>query len=386
LELGWWRSLGLAILILFALQAATGLWLALRYVPLPDQAYDSILRIEEAAPSRLVRGLHYWGAGALIALLALHLLALAAQAIRRHWGRALWLTGVLLLLATVGLTFTGRLLPWDQGGYWAAIIGTGVAQGIPLLGEAVVSMLRGGAEVGGQTLARFYVLHILILPLLLSAIIGVHLFLLLRGGRRGLALWSIPAGLAVASLILLALLALAVLVGAPLEEMASPTKVEYLSPSRPWLAALMASLGVLVLLLFPLRDWTPTLRQAGVGLLLLLVVGGLFLAVEGHRAALPTKPTSPPTAVSFQREVMPILKRSCVQDCHGSLGGLSLTSYQDIMTTGHHAPTVVPGNPEASLLYQRLLGHGPLMPPGQPLPKEQIEVIRRWIEAGAPSN
>ena len=124
-----------------------------------------------------VRGLHHWGASALVIVVFLHLLRVVVYASYKPPREMTWVTGVLMLLVVLGFGFTGYLLPWDQKAYWATVVGVKIAGTAPVVGDFVGKVLRGGEEVGAVTLTRFYALHTIWLPWLAFGLIAVHLFL-----------------------------------------------------------------------------------------------------------------------------------------------------------------------------------------------------------------
>src|SRR3990172_8751848 len=186
----WFYTLGFAAMALFIVQALTGSILAMYYSASPDHAYDSIRYIMDELPYGVViRGIHHWAASAMIAVVILHLLAVFIMGAYKYPRETTWVLGVALLLVTFGFGFTGYLLPWDEKSYWATTVGTNMAGTIPVIGGVLVRVLRGGPELGALTLTRFYAAHILLLPMAMSGLIAVHLFLVIRQGV------SVPPGL-----------------------------------------------------------------------------------------------------------------------------------------------------------------------------------------------
>ncbi len=176
----WWYSLGAATLFVLMLQVVTGILLALNYVAAPDHAYDSVLFISQKVRfGWIIRGLHHWGASAMVVLAAAHMVTAFVLGAYTYPREGTWVLGVVLLLLTLGFGFTGYLLPWDQKAFWATSVGTNMAGTAPIIGASLVKLMRGGTEVGAVTLARFYALHVLVLPALLSLIVLVHLALVI---------------------------------------------------------------------------------------------------------------------------------------------------------------------------------------------------------------
>jgi quinol-cytochrome oxidoreductase complex cytochrome b subunit len=179
----WWFTLGSATLFIFILQAVTGMFLAMYYSPSPDHAYDSIQFImNEVMFGRVVRGLHHWGASAMVILITLHMLRVFIMGAYKYPREMTWVVGVILLLLTLGFGFTGYLLPWDEKAYWATTVGTNMAGTVPVIGGFLLKVLRGGSELGAVTLTRFYAIHMLVLPALTLVFVGIHLFLVIKQG------------------------------------------------------------------------------------------------------------------------------------------------------------------------------------------------------------
>lgn len=182
----WGYVFGSATLFLFVLQAVTGTFLAVYYVPSPDHAYDTIQYIQgEVWFGWFVRGLHHWGASAVMVAIGLHMLQVFFDGAYKPPRELLWMVGVMLFLIMLAFGFTGYLLPWDQNAYWATQVGINMAGTIPFVGDALVRVLRGGDVLGALTLSRFFALHVLILPSMIVFGILLHLFILRRVGPAG---------------------------------------------------------------------------------------------------------------------------------------------------------------------------------------------------------
>lgn len=182
-KVNWAFTLGSASLFLVVLQGVTGILLTLYYVPHPDQAYDSIQYImNEVAFGWLIRGIHHWGATLMVVVVFLHMLRTFIYAAYKYPREFTWITGVLLLLITLGMGFTGYLLPWNQRAFWATTVGTSIVDTIPLIGPFLMEALRGGTDLSTLTLSRFYSAHIWILPATLVGLLGIHLYLVIRLG------------------------------------------------------------------------------------------------------------------------------------------------------------------------------------------------------------
>ncbi len=180
---GWLQTLGSASLMLFMVQAVTGIFLAMNYSASPEHAYDSVRFISEEVPfGNIVRGLHKWGASAMVVVVFIHLLRTYFMASYKYPRELTWVVGVVIFLMVLGFGFTGYLLPWDQKAYWATAVGTNLAHQAPFVGEFILKVLRGGVELGAVTLSRFFAMHVLLLPAILIPLIGIHLFMVVRQG------------------------------------------------------------------------------------------------------------------------------------------------------------------------------------------------------------
>ena len=182
-KVNWWYTLGSASLFVAILQAATGVFLTIYYVPTPEEAYTSIDYImNDVAFGWLVRGIHHWGATLMVILVFLHMLRVFFYAAYKFPREVTWITGVLLLLVTLGLGFTGYLLPWNQRSYWATAVGSSILGTVPVVGEWLLRVMRAGDDLTILTLSRFYGVHIWFLPAALFTLIGIHLYLVVRNG------------------------------------------------------------------------------------------------------------------------------------------------------------------------------------------------------------
>jgi ubiquinol-cytochrome c reductase cytochrome b subunit len=180
---GWMYVFGTATLAAFLLQVVTGITLATKYIPSPAHAYDSVRYItDEVAFGSLVRGMHYFGASAMVVLVALHLARVFLTGSYKFPREMTWITGVVLLALTLAMAFTGQLLRWDANGVWGTFVASHYVGRVPVIGEALKEFMLGGDTVGGATLSRFYAFHVILVPLLIFAGIGLHVYLVLRHG------------------------------------------------------------------------------------------------------------------------------------------------------------------------------------------------------------
>jgi ubiquinol-cytochrome c reductase cytochrome b subunit len=182
-NVNWWYIFGSATLVAFIVQVVTGVALAFAYVPAPNSAYDSLDFItNDAVLGHLVRGIHYWGASAMVVLIAIHAGRVFLMGSFKYPREMNWFTGVILLFLTLGMAFTGQLLRWDQDAYWAVVVAAEQAGRVPLIGDWLAHLTVAGNTVGGATLTRFYATHVFLLPGLMFVVIGAHLLLVVRHG------------------------------------------------------------------------------------------------------------------------------------------------------------------------------------------------------------
>jgi quinol-cytochrome oxidoreductase complex cytochrome b subunit len=185
-KVNWWFTLGSASLFLFVMQGMTGIFLTVYYVPSPDHAYDSIQFIMNGVPfGWLIRGIHHWGASLMVIFVFVHMLRTFFYGAYKYPRELTWITGAVLLLATLGMGFTGYLLPWNQRAYWATTVGTQIAGTVPIIGPYITQVMRGGTDLSAVTLARFFSIHIWFLPAVIGAMIGIHMYLIIRLGIAG---------------------------------------------------------------------------------------------------------------------------------------------------------------------------------------------------------
>jgi len=182
-DTSWWHTLGSATLTAFLVQLVTGVILAMYYKPSPAEAHSSVEHItHDLWGGWLVRGMHRWGASVFIILMFLHMGRVFLFGAYKYPRELNWIVGVLLLATGLFEGLTGYLLPFDQTAYWATVVAININGTAPFVGPFLASVLRGGAEIGPDTLARFYSLHMLLVPGALIGLIGLHLYLIVRLG------------------------------------------------------------------------------------------------------------------------------------------------------------------------------------------------------------
>ena len=178
--------LGGVAFTLFLSLLFTGLLLSVYYVPSESEAFQSIVRINrEVRLGWLIRGIHKWGANLLIIFVILHTLRVIISGAYRPPRELNWVVGSLTLISAFASGFTGYLLPWDQKAYWATVVGTSMAHTVPFIGRHLLYLVRGGPEVDGTTLIRFYSLHVLWLPLIMVILLWAHFHMVKRQGISG---------------------------------------------------------------------------------------------------------------------------------------------------------------------------------------------------------
>src|SRR5947208_7977085 len=181
--INWFYTLGSATLFAFLSQAVTGVFLAMYYRPDAGSAYESIRHInDDVFLGQFVRGMHKWGASVMIILIFLHMGRTFFFGAYKYPRELTWVIGVTLLILTLMMGLTGYLLPFDQRAYWATIVGVNINGTGPFIGPFLNDFLRAGPEFGATTLSRFYAIHMMLIPGIIAALIGAHLYLVSKLG------------------------------------------------------------------------------------------------------------------------------------------------------------------------------------------------------------
>jgi ubiquinol-cytochrome c reductase cytochrome b subunit len=303
----WWYVFGSAALTVFILQVVTGILLALLYVPSAAEAWNSLQTLNHTITlGWFVRAMHGWGSNFMVALVLIHMVQVFLFGAYKYPREFTWVLGVCLLLMTLGMAFTGQVLRFDQDAYWGLGIGASIMGRVPLIGGWLVNLMLGGAIIGGNTLSRFFALHVFVIPGTLIALVGLHVLMVFK---LGINEWPMPGRLVrretylkeyeeltrkdgvpfvpdaiwkdmiFAGCILLAVALCAVLLG-PFGPSGQPDPTIIQTVPRPdffflWLYALLS--------LLPPQLETPALLigpVVGIGVLLLLP----FLAGEGEKS------------------------------------------------------------------------------------------------------
>jgi quinol-cytochrome oxidoreductase complex cytochrome b subunit len=318
----WFHVFGSLSLLLFVSQTITGILLLVYYRPTPEDAHQSIQYITaEVHFGWLYRQIHAWGATLMILVVLLHMLRTYFHGAYKKPRELTWITGVLIFILTIMFGFTGYLLPWNQIAFWATTVGTESANKVPYIGGWLRYLLRGGDAVTGETLSRFFVLHVIILPWLLTGLVVIHLLLmrlnnlttLERVGEEkpvppdsGIPFFPVHVAKegVVAVLLLAVLVTLSVLapweIGEPADPLSTPPHIKpewYFLPSYQLLkyfegpygamiGIVACSVPFLLLFLWPFLDRGkerhPRKRPLAVGFGVLGLAAALFLGYLGH--------------------------------------------------------------------------------------------------------
>ena len=327
---GWRQVFGSVALFLFLVQAFTGILLAFNYAPTPGDAYNSLRYIlTELTGGRIIRGLHHWGASMMITVVVLHMAQVFLYGAYKKPREATWMIGVVLLLVTLAYGLTGYLLPWDNRAYWGTVVATQIAAGAPVIGSYLARLIGGGGPVGVVTFARFYGLHVLVLPPLTALLIAVHVYLVRKhgvapspGDEFRPRVKFFPAQVFRDTVAIFAafvvLFVLAVAARVPLERLADPTDTTYI-PRPEWYflflfqilrvfegplevfgSFVLPALAIAALLAVPFLDRGPLVRVArrGVAAAAIALVALTWTGLTAAAVATTPKP-GPAAQVDF---------------------------------------------------------------------------------------
>src|SRR5579863_9632166 len=321
---GWHQVFGSIALFLILTQFFTGAMLAFNYAPTPGDAYSSLRYIlTEVTAGRLMRGLHHWGASMLIVIVVLHMVQVFLWGAYKKPREGTWIVGVILLLLTLAYGLTGYLLPWDNRAYWGTVVTTQIGATVPIVGPYVSRLLASTGDIGVVTFARFYGLHVLLLPPATLALVAFHVYLVRRHGvaptqedemkpKKSFFPEQVFKDTVAVFIAFAILFTMAIVVRVPLERMADPTDTNF-NPRPEWYflflfqtlkafngplevvgTVVLPTLAILVLILTPFIDRSKAVRvrqrTLAIGVVVLAGLGWAGLtgaAVKG---------TPPPTA------------------------------------------------------------------------------------------
>jgi ubiquinol-cytochrome c reductase cytochrome b subunit len=323
---GWHQVFGSLALFLFMVQAFTGILLSFNYAPTPGDSYESLRYILTAVTAGpLMRGLHHWGASMIIVVVVFHMVQVFLYGAYKKPREATWMVGVVLLLVTLAFGLTGYLLPWDNRAYWGTTVTTQIAALSPVLGSYLTRLLGAGDGVGVVTFARFYAMHVLILPPATILLVGLHIFLVRRHGvapspgdeakpKKVFFPVQVFKDTVVIFIGFAILFTMAVAVHVPLEQMADPTDTSYI-PRPEWYflflfqflkafkgplevvgAVVLPGLAVLTLFLVPFLDRGAvikvTKRTFAISVVVLAALGWSGLTMAAVNSTPPQEPSA----------------------------------------------------------------------------------------------
>jgi ubiquinol-cytochrome c reductase cytochrome b subunit len=427
-NIGWWHTLGSALLVLIIVQVVTGIALTLSYVPSPDHAYESVLYIDQTPFGALVRAVHHWSAGLIVLLIGLHVLRVFIWGAYKYPRELAWVGGALLFFVILGFGFTGYLLPWDQKAYWATVVGTNIAGSAPIIGGAVMELVRGGQQLGAVTLARFYGIHVWVLPATLGLLVAFHLFGVIRQGiaasprrkpvverqpdesRRAAyereyaaekeagkpfwkALWKDAV---VALAVVVGVTVVAVLAGAQLEPRANPNAIYTPRPEwyfldlfqllwyfggtyEPLIIFTLFTFGMVVFVLVPFLDRGRArhprqrpLATSLAGLVVLVVLGLTFLAIFGTPSGVAKVPPRE-GMVTTQLSGLEVFNTQGCAACH-TIDGVGGTGGPDLSRAGFRWD-------KEAIRTQIVTPKDRSMPPYDKLPPQALDDLVEYLSS-----
>ena len=317
---GWHQAFGSVAVFAFLMQVVTGILLAFNYAPTPGDAYNSLKYIvTELTGGSIIRGLHHWGASMMIVTVILHMVQVFVWGAYKKPRETTWMLGVVLMLLTLAYGLTGYLLPWDNRAYWGTVVTTNIAAQAPVAGPYLARLLGGEGSIGVVTFARFYAMHVLLLPPLTMLLIGLHVYLVRKHGvtpqadETALPKKFFPEQVfkdtTAVFFYFVALVILAVAVKVPLGQLADPTDTAFV-PRPEWYflflfqtlkffegplevvgTVVLPTLAILVLFLIPFVDRSKairvTRRTTAMGAVLLAGLGWGALTMAALRSTPP---------------------------------------------------------------------------------------------------
>jgi len=189
----WWYVFGSAALTVFLLQLATGILLALIYVPSASEAWSSLQALNhDVTLGWFIRAMHGWGSNFMVAIVLIHMVQVFLFGAYKFPRELTWILGVFLLLMTLGMAFSGQVLRFDQDAYWGLGIGASIASRVPIAGPTIVNLMLGGPIIAGATLSRFFALHVFVIPGMLIGFVALHLLMVVK---LGINEWPMPGRL-----------------------------------------------------------------------------------------------------------------------------------------------------------------------------------------------
>jgi ubiquinol-cytochrome c reductase cytochrome b subunit len=303
----WTYVFGSATLFCLIIQVVTGIGLSLLYQPSSSLAFQSLNFItNQAAFGRVLRGIHFYGASGMVLMVGIHMIRVYIFAAYKYPREMSWVSGVVLLLLTICMGFTGQLLRWDSNGVWSSVVAAEQMGRMPFIGKYVARLLLGGDTIGGHTLSRFYSYHVFVIPAMIFGFVGLHLYLVFRNGiseppkpgrqvdpktykswyanmlkEKGVPFWPDAAwrDTLFGALVILAIVALAILIGPP--ALNTPPNPAYIhtTPAPDWY---MIPFFALFALMPPaIESWVIFLAPP---LIVLLMLALPFLSNKGERS------------------------------------------------------------------------------------------------------
>jgi ubiquinol-cytochrome c reductase cytochrome b subunit len=189
----WWYVFGSVTLVLFLVQIVTGICLAFTYVPSAAESWNSLQALNLQIPAGwFLRAVHFWGSTFMVAVLLIHMVQVFLFGAFKYPRELTWMFGVVLLLCTLGMAFSGQVLRFDQDAYWGLGIGAAILGRVPFVGPGLVRLLLGGPIIAGDTLSRFFALHVFVIPGLLAGFAALHVWMVLK---LGINEWPMPGRL-----------------------------------------------------------------------------------------------------------------------------------------------------------------------------------------------